>query len=297
VTDPSAVPPPPSSPPVPAPANPPASAAPPPPKPAVSTPSSTAAKPAAATPPVRPPRSGALDDRGVRRREAVHALRWTVDGSVKVTGEVDVGSAAITGTLAVGGAILADSLVSRGTLDAGGTVSVGGTLSTDGRFHAVGPVTAQSGSFFGVTRIGRAVTVDRSLTVHGQFAAPSVRVNEFRGDGAVEIPGDTEAVTVDVRIRRDSRFGTIRAHTVRLIRVPPNPIEWVFGRSPPTPVARIEADKVELEGVDVAFVRSPEVILGRDAHVTEVEGTVVRRHSTARVGPRSKSPAPYGLSR
>jgi len=238
-----------------------------------------------------------LQVRGVARRDSIHALTWTAVGTIKVTGEVDVGTVRIEGSLSVAGPITSDSFVARGRLDAGGSITISGAFTTDGSFRATGPVQAQEAAFSGTTRISRDVIVAGSVTMKGQFAAAAVRAGEFHGDGAVIVPGGIDAVSVDVRIRRDSRFGTLRAHSVRLLRSPPNPIEWVFGRSPPPRVARIEADRVELEGVDVGFVRCPEVILGRDAHVTELEGTVVRRHSSARVGPRSKSPPPYGLSR
>jgi len=233
----------------------------------------------------------------VTRRDSVHAQSWVVQGTVKVTGEVDVGTAQVNGTLSVAGPITSDSFSCRGTLDVEGAVTVSGALSTDGNLRAAGAVHAQHATFRGTTRIAREAAVDGPVIVRGQFAAASLRATELRADGSVTVPGDLDAADVDVKIRRDGRFGTIRAHTVRLLRSPPNPIEWVFGRSPPPRVARIEADRVELEGVDVDFVRCPEIILGRDAHVTEVEGTVVRRHPSARVGPRSKSPPPYGLSR
>lgn len=246
---------------------------------------------------VRPPRTGSVRDRGVTRRDSVHATSWDVEGTVKVMGEVDVGTGRVSGVLSVAGPITADTLVCRGTLDVGGPIMVAGTLTTDGGLHGAGPVRAAHASFSGTSRLAGEVVIDGTLTTRGHFAAPSLRAGEFRGDGAVHVPGTIEAATVEVRIRRDSRFGTILAHSVRLTRSAPNPIETLFGRSPPSPVARIEADRVELEGVDVAFVRCPEVVLGREAHVTELEGTIVRRHSAALVGPRSKSPRPYGLSR
>jgi len=62
-------------------------------------------------------------------------------------------------------------------------------------------------------------------------------------------------------------------------------------------VDRIEAESVKLEGVKVAFVRAPQVILGRGCHVTEVDGTIVRRHPSSHVGPESRSLPPYGLRR
>jgi cytoskeletal protein CcmA (bactofilin family) len=216
---------------------------------------------------------------------------------VKVSGEVDVGDIRLDGTVSISGTILADVVRSRGTLEADGPVTVAGALATDGDFHTGGPVRAAQATLVGTTRIGGDVSVSGVLTLKGQFAAASIHAGEVRADGGLTVPGDIEAVDVDVRMRKDSRFGAIRAKTVRLHRTAPNPVERVFGRSPDPSVTRIEADRVELEGVDVAFVRCPEVILGRDAHITELEGTVVRRHASAHVGPRSVSPPPYGLRR
>jgi len=227
----------------------------------------------------------------------VHAQTWVAHGLVKVSGEVDVGEGRLTGTVSVSGAIRADSLRCTGTLETDTSVTVTGKFATAGNFHTRGAVSAGEASLAGTTRIGADVRVTGLLAVRGHFAAASVHVGEFRAEGGVVVPGSLEAVTVDIRIQKDSRLGVIRARSVRLLRAPPNPIERLFGRSPSTPITRIEADHVELEGVDVAFVHCPEVILGRDAHVTELEGTVVRRHRTALVGPRSLSPPPYGLRR
>jgi cytoskeletal protein CcmA (bactofilin family) len=219
------------------------------------------------------------------------------EGAVKVTGEVDVGTGTILGALSVGGSLRADSFECRGPLDVEGTVTVTGPFSLEGPTHLVGAVHAGQATFSGTTRSARDISVDGILTVHGHFAAPSLHVGELRVDGALDIPGEIEAVNVDVRIRKPSRLGTIRARSVRLVRQGPNPVERVLGRAPPPAVVRIEAGRVELEGVEVAFVRSPEIVLGRDAQVTEFEGTITRRHPTARVGPESRSAPPHGLSR
>jgi cytoskeletal protein CcmA (bactofilin family) len=249
------------------------------------------------TPLPRLPRVGRSQDTGVVRRDSVRALAWWVNGTAKVTGEVDAGDVRVVGTLSVGGQVLADTFECRGTLEVEGGVNVVGRLSIDGTLRVAGSVHAAQGYFSGTTRIGRDVSVDRSLVVRGQFAAPSVRSEELHAEAAVEIPGAVEGVEVDLLLSGDSRLGTVRARSVRILRKPPNPFEKVLGRSPAPPVDRVEADHVELEGVDVAFVRSPEIILRRDAHVTEVEGTILRRHPTARVGPESRSPPPHGLSR
>jgi cytoskeletal protein CcmA (bactofilin family) len=264
----------------------------------VSAPS--AARPPAPTttaPIPRPSRTGQLTDRGVVRRDSVLALGWTVDGTVKVTGDVDVGTVRVSGTVAIAGTVTADAITVRGSLEAGGAVTVTGPISTEDRCVVTGPLRAQTASFTGTARIARDVEVAGVLTVRGKFAASSIRAQELRADGDLEVPGTVDAGVVDVRIRRSSQLGTVRARSVRLLRSAGNPLELVFGAPPPSHIVRIEADRVELEGVDVDFVRSPEVALGRDAHITELEGTVVRRHPTARVGPRSKTPPPYGLRR
>jgi cytoskeletal protein CcmA (bactofilin family) len=238
-----------------------------------------------------------MRDEGVTRHESVHTTAWTARGRVKVTGEVDAEAVRLEGVVSVGGAISAGSVACRGTLDAASGLTVAKTLATNGTVRAVGPVQAARASFRGTVRITREVSVDGLLEVRGQFAAASVSAEEFRVDGGVDVPGSVNAVDVDVKIRRFSRLGIVRARTVRLLRVPPNPIERVFGRSPAPQVDRVEAGHVELAGVDVGFVRSPEILLGPGAHVTEVEGAVVRRHRSATVGPRSKTPPPHGLSR
>jgi cytoskeletal protein CcmA (bactofilin family) len=238
-----------------------------------------------------------LHDQGVIRRESVRALSWWASGTAKVTGDVDVGDVRTFGTLSVGGQVLVNALESEGTLEVEGAVRVVGRLATHGDLRVTGMVHAGEASFDGTSRIGRDVSVDRSLVVRGQFAASAVRAREFRLEGAVDVPGAIEAVDVEVLLRGDSRLGTLRAGSVRIRRKPPNPIERVFGRSPPPRVERIEAEHVELEGVEVAFIRAPDIALGRDTQVTEVEGTIVRRHPSARIGPESRSPPPHGLSR
>ncbi len=274
-------------------------APPPPTPPSGAAPPAPAPKPAA-TPPAAPPktpRSGEIRERGVSRRDHVHALRWSTAGSVKVLAEVDVGEAKLSGQTAVGGAVSADQLRSGGTLEVGGTVDVTGSLVSAGFLRTRGAVHAGQADLRGVVHLAGDLTVDRSLTVNGSLRAPSVRATGFLAEGALEVPGEVVASHVEVRFREKSHVGSVHGSTVRLTVRPPNPIEMVLGRALPVLVLRVEADSVELEGVDVRFVRAPEIVLGRNAHVTEFEGKLVRRHPSARVGPESRSPPPYGLSR
>jgi cytoskeletal protein CcmA (bactofilin family) len=276
------------------PATPAATGAPPPGGPPAAKPAATATRPA---PPAKPPRAGEVRVRGVARLDAVHALRWTSHGTVKVIGEVDTGEAALEGQTAVGGTLTADSLRSEGILDVVGVVEVTGRLESNGSLRTRGPVRAASLDLRGTTHLGGDLKVARDLTFRGDLEAPSVAAGSVAGEGAVEVPGEVTAGTVDLRFREKSHIGTIRATTVHLAVRSPNPVERVLGRDLPVLVTRVEADSVELEGVDVRFVRAPRIILGRDAHVTEYEGKIVRRHPSARLGPESRSPPPHGLTR
>ena len=256
-------------------------------------------KPPTAAPPAAPklPRTGEIRDRGVVRRESVHALRWSTDGAVKVLDEVDVGEATLSGPTAIGGSLTADALRSEGTLEVGAAVDVSGSLVSNGSLRTRGPVHAGNADVRGTAHLLGDLKVDRGLTVRGSLVAPSVRAESFVADGSVEVAGEIAATRVDLRFREKSHIGSVRAATVRLAARPPNPLEVVLGRDRPVVIVRVEAGSVELEAVDVRFVRAPEIALGRNAHVTEFEGKIVRRHSSARLGPESRSPPPHGLTR
>ena len=254
------------------------------------------ATPAPPTAPAPPPRSGVIDDQGVVRREAVRALRWTSRGRTKVLADVDCGEVNLTGGAVIGGTLTADSVRSDGDLDVGGAVQVTGSLHSSGSLRTRGPFRVGAADLRGRTRLDGAAHVDRGVTVHGLFVAPSVQAVEFSLDGVAEIEGALEAEKVAAHFRGSGRIGRIRAKSVALRLRPPNPVEVMLGRAVAFPVERIEADTVEVEGVDVRFLRAREIVLGRGAHVTELEGHIVRRHGSARVGPESKSPRPYGLT-
>jgi cytoskeletal protein CcmA (bactofilin family) len=254
--------------------------------------------PSVAPPPApKIPRTGTLRDRGAVRRDSVHALRWSTQGAVKVLAEVDVGSATLAGTTTVGGSVVADSLRSEGPLEVGGPVDVSGTLVSDGSLHTRGTVHAREAEFRGIADLGGELTVDQAVTVKGALIAPSVRAGSLVGEGTLEVAGEVEASHVAFRFRERGRVGSFRATDLRLTVRPPSPVEMVLGHDRAVVVVRVEAESVELEGVDVRFVRAPKIVLGRNAHVTEYEGKIVRRHASARVGPESRSPPPHGLTR
>jgi hypothetical protein len=269
-----------------------AAASPPPP----SAPAVPSSAPAAAAPaPVA--RSGRLSDSGTVRRDVVDAEAWSARGTIKVTGTVGVGAADLEGTVSVGGKLAANSLRTRGMLEVGGPVDVRDTVTGSGSLRGTGTFHAGDADLRGDIHFLGAATVDRTLSVRGSWASPSLAVGGLTLEGSAQVPGDLTGVQVTARFTEGSSLGQVLARAVRLRGRIPNLLEKVLGRRVTVTVRRVEAGEVELEGVDVNFVRAPKIVLGRDAHVTEYEGTIVRRHPTSRVGFESKSPPPYGLRR
>jgi len=231
------------------------------------------------------------------RRDSVSANRWTARGTVKVTGDVDVGAAELEGMVSIAGKLTADAFRSRGALEVEGPVDVAGTLDSSGGLHAASTVHAVDAHLRGEVLVVGAVSVDRLLTSQGSLTAPSLTVGALTLEGEAQVHGEIVGTSVTARFTRGSTLWTVRARSVSLRAKIPNLVEKVLGRQMAVTVRRVEADEVELEGVDVQFARSPKITLGRDAHITEYEGTIVRRHPSSRVGFESRSARPYGLWR
>ena len=268
------------------------SAAAPPPAPA------SPAKPAVVpTTPPQHPHLGELHDSGTVHKDWVDAERWVATGLVKVTGDVRLGEGKLDGTISLGGKLTATTVHYRGTLDVDGPVEASGAFVGAGALGLGATFHAGSADLKGTARVVGAVTVDGDLKVRGALFAPSVTVGELHLEGEARVPGTLLGTQLSARLHDDSKFGTVKARSVSLRTKPPNLVEKIFFRTLTVTVERVEADSVELEGVDVTFVRAPQITLGRNAHVTEYEGTIVKRHPTSRVGYESKSRPPYGLRR
>ncbi|MCI4339184.1 MAG: hypothetical protein L3J68_02480 [Thermoplasmata archaeon] len=232
----------------------------------------------------------------------MRATSWTTTGIAKVQGDVDVGTGTASGLVSIAGKLTAGTFRSRGTLEVVGPADVRDRLSLDGTVHFQAGVHAGELSSNGTVRCGGDLRVDRSLSATGLVEAPSAHVGLFDLTGSAQISGDLEALlSVRARFHGDTRIERVRAHRVELHGPPPSVIptllRTVFGGAATVEVHRIEADTVELSAVNVQFVHAREVVLGPGAHVTTVEGTIVRQHATSRVGPESRSARPHGLSR
>jgi cytoskeletal protein CcmA (bactofilin family) len=258
--------------------------------------------PAPIPPPVAPvpPAAGAAEDlteRGVVRHDSVRARTWRLRGTSKVSGDVAVESADLHGQLVVGGAVRAGTFRMEGAAEIAGPVAIRNDLGVEGTFRAGATVSARSARLRGSIHIAGAVEIEQTLEMRGESKAASIKAAELEIQGGAEVAGPIVAGVVSIDLDRSSRFDSIAAGRVSARLRGPTPIERVFGETASAVIGRIEADSVELERVDVEFVRSKEIHLGRDAHVTSVEGTIVSRHPTSRVGPESRSPPPPGLSR
>lgn len=178
-----------------------------------------------------------------------------------------------------------------------GAVDVSGTFTGSGDLRAGLTLHAGDADLRGSVQILGGATVDRTLHVRGSLDVPSLTVGRLTLEGVAEVPGDLVGAAVSARLTGDSAFGQVRARSVTLRGRIPNLVEKLLGRRVTVTVRRIEADEVVLEGVGVQFVRAPRISLGRDAQLTEFEGTIVQRHPTSRVGFESRSPPPHGLRR
>ena len=257
---------------------------------------------APASPPAPgPPTSGRVKDRGSVRHDSVRATDWTSAGVAKVLGDVDVSRADVSGLTSVAGKVRADSFRSQGTLILVGPVDVRGNLELDGTIHLQSSAHAGSARADGALRVAGPLTVDRLFSASGSVEVPSATVGAIDLVGSATIPGVVEAASVRMRFRDNSHLGTVRGNRVVLhgpaANLVPSLVRSVLGHEVSVRVDRVEADTVDLAAVDVEFVHAREIVLGAGAHVTALEGTVVRRHPTSRVGPESRSPRPHGLHR
>ncbi len=258
---------------------------------------STPVAPSAPLAPNPAPRPGILRDRGAVRHDGIEVARWTVNGTSKIAKDATVGDLRIRGLVVVGGRLGAGAVRGEGTLEVVGPIDVAQALSLKGTIRAGASVHAGSLAIAGTLRAAGPLTTDGPASVTGLLEVPSLAAGGAQLQGGARIPGPVAALTVFARLRETSRFGSIVGRSVVLYGRVPNVVDKVFPHAWDVTVDRIEAETVSLEGVDVAFVRAPQVTLGRSCHVTQVEGTIVRQHPSSFVGPESRTPPPYGLRR
>lgn len=264
-----------------------------------STPTSSAAAPPSTLSVRRPGpaaalrREGEVRDAGAAHHDTISALRWTSDGVSKVLGDADAGEAILSGAVSVRGRLSADRVTVRGTLEVEGTTRVVGSLDVSGDARFSASVDAGQMGVDGATEISGPLTVAQGLTCSGHLqVAGDLASQALRFDGRLTVRGKVVAKQVGGRLRGISRAEAILATTVAIDRHAP-----LLGAKGRLEVLRIEAEEVRLAGVQCQFLKADRIHLGPDCHIALLEGTVVERHPSSRVGPESTSPRPYGLSR
>ncbi|HYK93091.1 MAG TPA: hypothetical protein VEY07_03500 [Thermoplasmata archaeon] len=243
--------------------------------------------------PSAPPLTGDLRDTTAARRDSIRVQHYWSARAVKVLGDVDALSAEFRGVSSLSGRVSVDHLATHGefevaqavvarsdaTLRGSSTLGAGfsgGDLTVVGNFRSMGPVSLDGNAH-----------VRGSLEVAGNLTARSL---EF--DGLLSVLGNVDAPIVKGRVRRLSRVGTLRSQHVRIVSG-----ALPFRIPAPLIIDRIEATEVEIAWVDCEYLRADRIRLGPGAHVTRLDGEVVRQHRSAFVGPRSWEPLPAGITR
>jgi cytoskeletal protein CcmA (bactofilin family) len=253
--------------------------------------------PPAAVPPKAPPPAplvGDLQDAGTVRRDGVRARSWSAKGGAKILGDVEVETSELAGIISIRGKVRAQRFHLRGTLDAHGAVDIAGPLEVEGTALLAGPVHAGSLNLKGNGKVGADLRVTGNAAWKGRLeVVGEVTAGTVDFEGSLDASGDLVAPTITGRLKGSSRVPNIRSTRLTLTRpgfLPPM-------QTGALTVIRIDASEAHLEGVTAEFVKAEHVTVGPGCHIAAIEGRVVSVHPSSHVGPESRSPRPYGLSR
>jgi cytoskeletal protein CcmA (bactofilin family) len=231
-------------------------------------------------------------------RDSLRVQTWAASGAVKVLGNVEVESATVSGNVSIGGALDAGELRSAGRFDVFDAVRVRTRLQVRGEATLRGSVDAGDLDAAGTVRVTGPVRARGLVHYAGTFElAGPLTAARLVGNGTIQVAGPVEATEVELGLERACRIGSLRADRVRVTRRTLLPLPIPGFPMPTLTVARIDAKEVELEGVVCEVLQADRITLGPGCRIAHLDGQVVARHSSARVGPESRSPAPYGLTR
>ncbi len=242
-------------------------------------------------------RGPSLTERGASFHDSVRVARWRTAGATKVQGAVEVGEAELRGPTAIGGPLRAGSLFARGRLEVRGAVEITGVGRVVGELRAGASVRAGELDLLGALSARGPVSAERRLSIDGPVRVPELAAPVLRVAGVAEISGVVRAGAADLRLASGSRLSAAEGRVVRIAGPATNLVQKVLGRRAEVTVDRIEGERVEVAAAEVTILRAKEVVLGAEARVGTLEGTVVERHPTSHVGPESRSPPPHGLWR
>lgn len=249
--------------------------------------------PAAAPPIPPPPLTGSVTDVDARH-DALRVLDWTVKGSSKVVRDAEVGFARVRGFAAVGGKLTAAAATVEGTIAVGGRVHLAGALRLRGEAELGEEVVLGELELAGRLAAAGALRCHGNATVAGRLEVRTdLEAAVLKFTGQLIVPGTLRATSVDGTLEGLSKVERIRADRIELRSpsFPPwKPKGTLHG-------LRIEAREARLEGVTLEFLEADEIYLGPECRIARVEGTIVERHRSARVGPSAVSTPWSGLTR
>jgi len=264
---------------------------------------------AGAKPPASSSRLGFLRDRGVVRRDSLAADAWRLQGAARIVGDVDTGITEISDHVVIGGRLTAGEVRASGVVEVHGPCDISRLFRVKGTYRCDSTLHAGEAEFEGLAKVAGGVRVDRDLHTTGMIETPNVAATTVVVHGGIHLKGNLTANRFDATLDRASWIEEIAAEVVRIVRVPlpwerwiPTPLRHLsrrlLGRSDAgLRVLRIEAKEVELEGVDVAYLRADRITVGADCRVGRYDGHILRTHPSSRLGPSSVSPLPYGMTR
>jgi cytoskeletal protein CcmA (bactofilin family) len=211
---------------------------------------------------------------------------------VKVLGDAEADVAELEGLVSVKGALRGGSVSVRGTLEVGGIVEVSGRLDVDGESELNGIVRCGEWTSRGQARAMASVSATTSIRSVGNLEVRGlVTTPKLSFEGRVRVDGELRATEVDGTLKGESTLSTLRCDRV-VIRG--------GGRLGPRSrlvITEVEAKEATLEAVEVEYLRADRIVLGPHAQVARLDGKVVQQHPSAHVGPVSRTPKPYGLTR
>src|SRR5580692_5502090 len=208
--------------------------------------------------PAGPTRTGSVVDRGVVRRADVRAAQWNLNGTAKVTGDVEVDTAVLVGTASVGGRLTVSDLRTSGRLDVVGEASANHLVSVVGSARFAAALHAGDVDVRGTLRVEGATDVDRSVLWRGvlELGGP-LTASRLAGAGRIDGKGAVRAKEVDLALEGTSAVESLRAETVRV-----RTHRKFLAPAVSLQVERIDADLVELEDVHVEHLRASRIIAG-----------------------------------
>ncbi|MCI4366601.1 MAG: hypothetical protein L3K08_02495 [Thermoplasmata archaeon] len=217
-----------------------------------------------------------------------------LNGRAKVTGPVELDAITVRGDLAIAGSAKVDRWDTDGHVSVEGAASGGGAWRCAGEHRFGAALTVESLDARGRLDVAGALTTTGAISVVGSIdVVGDVKGASVTWSGAAAISGEVRAGSIAITTIGPSKVGALRANSIR--------IAHKGGRFAANPAAlevlEIEGKEVHLAGVIAQHVKADRISVGPGCRLSQVDGTVVSRDPSSHIGPQSKTPRPYGLSR